>query len=326
MYSALITGVAGQDAFYLYHALLKLYPGVYLTGLYRGQDETRLAALQTAFPDMEIVRGDLTDERSLRTVIEEHGPDVIFNLAGVTSVPLSLKMPRTTYEINTQGVLNLLAAVKDIAPETKVFQASTSEMFGNSPDVVNPLCESSYMLPTSPYGISKLAAHLIVREYRKSYGIHASCAISFNHESVRRPPIFVTRKVTKAAARIALGLQSTLDLGNLDAHRDWGFAGDYVMAFIRMMEQASPDDYVIGTGRAHSIRDLVRVAFEAVGISDYDKYVKITEAHKRPEDNNYLCADPTKAREILGWEATTTFEEMITEMVKNDLQIEGQYK
>jgi len=318
---ALVTGIAGQDAFYLQKELLER--GYEVLGLYRGQDEDRLDKfLLSEMPEVEFVRGDVSDSHAVNAIIKNQRPDWVFNMAGVTNVPVSLQSPYVTFRVNTEGVLNLLEAIKTFSPSTRMVQASTSEMYGNA-NSSGGFVETDLMIPTSPYGISKLAAHLLCRNYRVSYGLHVSCAISFNHESPRRPPIFVTRKVTQAVARIIAEKQDYLVLGNMAAQRDWGFAGDYVKAFIGMAEADSPDDYVIGTGVVHSVEDLVAAAFAVVGVSNWRDFIRMSPDNLRPEDNDYLCADPTKAKVVLGWKSVTTFEELVTMMVTADLRREG---
>lgn len=302
---ALITGCAGQDGYYLAQAL----EGE-VFGLYRGQDEHRLSGLSAELPHVTWIRGDVTDPMSMQTVVSEVQPDWVFNLAAASFVGLSWAMPRIHMETNCLGVLNLLEAVKRHAPEAHVIQASTSEMFGNTGGILN---EESRMSPASPYGVSKLAAHELCRVYRESYGMHVSCAISFNHESPRRPPIFVTRKVTQAAAR-----GEPVSLGTLDTFRDWGFAGDYAQAYILMAKADEPDDYVIGTGQAHSIRELAEHAYGRVGM-EWQDYVQVS-GNPRPNEVDYLCANPAKIN-ALGWQARTSFEELVGMMVDTDREV-----
>ena len=322
---ALITGIAGQDGYYLQKRLLMdtAAKAFQVFGLYRGQDEPRLEKLQEEMPEVVFLRGDITDATSVNTIVDHVQPDVIFNLAGVTNVGMSFQLPHLTFKVNTEGVVNLLEAIKLKQPDCRFFQASTSEIFGNAEDPSQSRHEESATFPTSPYGISKLAAHLICRNYRASYDMHISTGISFNHESPRRPPLFVTRKVTQGAARIAAGKIDHIELGNFDAHRDWGYAADFADAFVRIALADEPGDYVLGTGIAHSIEDLVTLAFKAVGIDNWEPYVHSSARHHRPEDTNYLLADPSKAKHQLDWEATTTFEELISMMVKADLEREG---
>jgi GDPmannose 4,6-dehydratase len=315
----LLTGIAGQDGFFMQKLLQALYPEAQIVGLYRGQDEERLCQLITRMPAVDFVRGDITDAHAMNEIIGLYRPHTIFNFAGITSVPVATRSPYLTHQVNTQGVVNLLEAIRLHSPDSRLFQASTSEMYGNAGSSGTALAETDRMVPTSPYGISKLAAHLICRQYRESHGMHVSCAISFNHESEIRPEIFVTRKVTKAAASIAAGTQDRLYMGNLGAQRDWGYAGDYVEAFLAMTVQDQPDDYVIGTGKAHSIRDLLELAFDIAGLGDWESYVVIDDRHLRPEDNTYLRANPEKAHQVLGWQAETTFEELIRLMVEHDM-------
>ena len=321
-HTVVLTGAAGQDAFYLQQELVTKFPDIEILGLYRGQDEERLQKLTKEMPAVTFVRGDITDAASMNSLIENYQPFAVFNLAGVTSIPIALSAPYLTYKVNTEGVINILEAIRRHSPSTRLFQASTSEMYGNATDS-SALDEQSRMVPTSPYGISKLMAHLACRTYRVSYGLHVSCAISFNHESPgHRPPIFVTRKVTQAAARIAAGKQQVLEMGNLAACRDWGFAGDYVKAFIKMVYADIADDYVVGTGKAHSVEDLVATAFSMADIDNWKDYVVVADSNLRPEDNNYLRANPLKIQQKLGWRAETTFEDLIKMMVVHDLELE----
>ena len=310
----LITGATGQDGYYL-SKTLSLEHDVW--GLYRGQEEARLAALRQELPLVEWVRGDITDAGSVSHAIWEIRPDWIFNLAAASFVGLSWQMARLYMETDAGGVLNVLEAARQHVPQAHILQASTSEMFGSSS---TPLSETSPMLPKSPYGVAKLAAHHLCRVYRESYGMHISCAISFNHESPRRPPIFVTRKVTQAVAAIAAGHQDSLTLTTLDSWRDWGHAEDYMRAYILMAQAEEPDDYVVATGVTHSISELVGTAFRAAGISDWSNCLRVDETQRRPNELVRLDADPSRIRSGLGWEAQVSFEELIREMVAHDME------
>ena len=300
--NALVTGGAGQDGFYLCHALHR--EGHEVHGLYRGQGEDRLSLLEAEMPFVRWHRGDMTDSASLVSVVRQVQPDLIFNLAACSYVGLSWQMPKLYMETNTIGVLNLLEAAKHT--NAHIVQASTSEMYGNSSEMLN---EDSPMVPQSPYGVSKLAAHRLCQVYRESYGMHVSCAISFNHESPRRPPVFVSRKVTQAAAR-----GNPVSLGNIAIERDWGFAGDYVEAYIAMAQAPEADDYVVATGKSHSLHELVETAYYIAGTQ-----LKIyTETSDRAAEVWSLRANPSKIERKLGWKARTSFKELIEMMVEAD--------
>lgn len=303
--NALVTGAVGQDGFYLCHLLMDRGYTVY--GLYRGQDEVRLEQTKREYDGVNWVRGDVTDASSMSSVVADVRPDLVFNMAGLSFVGLSWQMPQLYMQTNAIGFLNVLEACRHHAKDAHIVQASTSEMYGNANS--GPMSERSPMVPVSPYGVSKLAAHRLCSVYRESYGMHVSGAISFNHESPRRPPIFVTRKVTQAAAR---GLPVVL--GNLDARRDWGFSGDFAEAYLLMAEAKSPDDYVVGTGETHSIRDLCALAYGA----DYESYVTTSTEYTRPNELAYLEASPLKIARALGWKPKTDFTTLIKMMVECD--------
>lgn len=306
---AFVTGAGGQDGFYLSQALNR--EGHEVHGLYRGQGEDRLALLEGEMPFVEWHRGDMTDSSSLATILARTKPELIFNLAAASYVGLSWQMPKLYMETNAIGVLNLLEAAKHTVPAAHIVQASTSEMYGNSNAVLD---EESPMVPQSPYGVSKLAAHRLCQVYRTSYGMHVSCAISFNHESPRRPPVFVSRKVTQAAAK-----GKPVTLGNLAIERDWGFAGDYVEAYIAMAMAPIADDYVVATGESHTLRELVEVAYARTGNQVRGPDLPIyTEDSDRAAEVWSLRADPSKIERKLGWKATTSFAELITMMVDAD--------
>jgi len=306
-----VTGATGQDGAYLAELLSERGDEVW--GLYRGQEESRLNGLRNG--PVKWVRGDVTDSASIQDAVQQIKPDYVFNLAAASYVGLSWQMPKLYMETNCGGVLNVLEAVRRFAPEAHVIQASTSEMYGNEGGAHN---ENSKMIPASPYGVSKLAAHHLCRIYRESYEMRVSCAISFNHESPRRPPIFVSRKVAQAAARIRAGHDETLTLGNLNIWRDWGFAGDFVEAYALMAEQNKGDDYVVATGVAHSLSELVRVAFKHAGV---ESRVEVRPGD-RPVDVYSLCGDPRKIEKKLGWRAKTSFDSLIKMMVESDLEKE----
>lgn len=318
MSTALITGIAGQDGYYLAREMQQA--GYDVVGVYHGQDEHRLARLMQELPFVHFERGDVTDPESMNACIRTAQPDAVFNLAARSFVGISWQMPRAYMDTNCGGLINVLEAVRRYAPKAHVIQASTSEMFGNVTDERWPkLNENSPMEPVSPYGVSKLAAHRLCGVYRESYGMRVTSAISFNHESPRRPPLFVTRKVTMAAARIAAGLQDKLVMGNLGASRDWGYAADFMRAYRLMAEAEKADDYVVGTGERRRIVDLLHAAFAAAGVPDWRKYVETSDEFARPNDLIHLEADASKLRARFGWAPSVTFEEMVQDMVMADM-------
>lgn len=306
---AFITGATGQDGFYLAKELRE--HGYDVFGLYQGQDEKRLASLSAELPYVAWIRGDVTDPTSMDYAVQDSKPDVVFNLAARSFVGTSWQMPRAYMDTNCGGLINVLEAVRRYAPEAHVVQASTSEMFGN---VGGLLSEESPMKPVSPYGVSKLAAHRMCAVYRESYGMKVTSAISFNHESPRRPPLFVTRKVTMAAARFHAGQPHGLTLGNTQARRDWGHAADYMRAYRLMAEQNNGDDFVVATGRTHSIADLVCAAFGSAIVE-----IGRDQSLMRPNELNTLTGHSGKLRTLLGWIPEHTFEDLIEEMVQADM-------
>lgn len=316
---ALITGITGQDGLYLSELLLS--KGYEVFGLVRGQNNPKLEVLKQVAPEVHVLTGDLTDVSSLVRILAVAQPDEIYNLGAVSFVAYSWENAALTTDVTGKGVLNILEATRlyagDNIDRVRFYQASSSEMFGKVQDV--PQRESTLLWPRSPYGVAKVFGHYMTINYRESYGMHASSGILFNHESPRRGPEFVTRKVTRAAARIKLGLQESVTLGNLDAQRDWGFAGDYVEAMWRMLQQPVADDYVIATGETHSIRDLLNAAFRAVGIEDWHPYVRQDPRFMRPAEVDLLIGDATKAREVLGWKPAVGFTELVQLMVDADL-------
>jgi GDPmannose 4,6-dehydratase len=311
---ALITGITGQDGSYL--AELLLAKGYQVAGVVRRTSHHSYERIEHLIDRMEIVAADLLDQHSLTQVIKETQPDEVYNLAAQSYVPTSWTQPVLTGEFTALGVTRILEAIRLAHPAARFYQASSSEMFGRVRET--PQSETTSFYPRSPYGVAKVYGHWITVNYRESYGIYAVSGILFNHESPRRGIEFVTRKVTDAAARIKLGLAGELRLGNLEARRDWGFAGDYVDAMWRMLQQAEPKDYVIGTGVTHSVRDLVQAAFGHVGL-DYEKYVKVDPRFIRPAEVDLLLADPSRARAELGWEPKVGFEELVAMMVDADL-------
>ena len=321
--TALITGVTGQDGWYL--AELLLAKGYRVYGMVRGQNNPKEPGLRCDFPDLHILHGDLLDVSSLVAAVNVARPDEVYNLGAVTFVAYSWKNPRLTFDVTGGGVLNMLEAVKlyqEASGKTvRYYQASSAEMFGKAHEI--PLRETSPFHPRSPYGAAKAYGHYMTVNYRESYGIHASSAMLFNHESPRRGTEFVTRRITQAVARIALGLQDCILLGNLEAERDWGFAGDYVEAMHLMLQQDTPDDYVIATGEAHSVADFLDLAFEVVGIRDWSRYVKVAAAQMRPADVEVLVGDAAKANAVLGWKPRLAFDELVRMMVESDIRAQS---
>ncbi|MFT4028596.1 MAG: GDP-mannose 4,6-dehydratase [Protaetiibacter sp.] len=316
---ALITGITGQDGLYL--AELLLGKGYEVYGLIRGQNNPKLELVQRTVPEVKLLTGDLTDMSSLIRALNAAQPDEVYNLGAISFVAYSWENAALTSDVTGKGVLNILEATRlyagDDLSKVRFYQASSSEMFGKVQAV--PQSESTLLWPRSPYGVAKVFGHYMTINYRESYGMHASSGILFNHESPRRGPEFVTRKVTQAVARISLGLQDSLTLGNLDAKRDWGFAGDYVDAMWRMLQQPEGDDYVVATGQTQSIERLLDVAFGVVGIDDWAPYVKQDPRFMRPAEVDLLIGDPSKAKEVLGWEPKVGFEQLVRMMVENDL-------
>jgi GDPmannose 4,6-dehydratase len=312
---AVITGITGQDGSYLAELLLE--KGYEVTGVIRRLSQPNFERIEHLLDRVTLRPADLLDEMSLTRVIEDVEPDEFYNLAAMSFVPASWDQPLLTGEFNAQGVTRVLEAIRRVNPKIKFYQASSSEMFGKVREV--PQTELTPFYPRSPYGVSKVFGHYITVNYRESYSLFACNGILFNHESPRRGFEFVTRKVTHAVARIKLGLQDKLFLGNLEAHRDWGFAGDYVRAMWLMLQQATPDDYVVATGTAHSVKDLVRVAFSHVGL-DWQQFVQIDPNLLRPAEVDHLIGSAAKARNILGWEPSVTFEGLVGMMVDADVQ------
>ncbi len=316
---ALITGITGQDGLYL--AELLIGKGYEVYGLIRGQNNPKYELVSTVVPEVKLLTGDLTDLSSLVRAFSVAQPDEVYNLGAISFVAYSWENASLTSDVTGKGVLNVLEATRlyagDDLSRVKFYQASSSEMFGKVQAV--PQSESTLLWPRSPYGVAKVFGHYMTINYRESYGMHASSGILFNHESPRRGPEFVTRKVSQAVARIKLGTQSELVLGNLDAKRDWGFAGDYVDAMWRMLQQPAGDDYVVATGETHSIAELLEAAFAAVGIDDWQPYVRQDPRFMRPAEVDLLIGDAGKARTVLGWEPKVSFRELVSMMVENDL-------
>jgi GDPmannose 4,6-dehydratase len=316
MKTALITGITGQDGSYLAEYLLSL--GYRVVGMLRRSSTLNFERIAHIQDDIVLETGDLLDEASLLAVLRRWQPDEVYNLAAQSFVQTSFSQPVLTGETTALGVTRLLDAIRATNPEARFYQASTSEMFGKVVEV--PQRETTPFYPRSPYGVAKVYGHWITVNYRESYGMHASSGILFNHESPRRGLEFVTRKVTYGVARIVHGLQQELRLGNLDAQRDWGFAGDYVRAMWLMLQQPEPGDYVIATGTTHSVRELCERAFAAVDL-DWERYVRIDDRFIRPAEVDLLVGDPTRARERLGWEPTVGFDELVEMMVRADLEL-----
>jgi GDPmannose 4,6-dehydratase len=312
---ALITGITGQDGSYLAEFLLA--KGYEVIGVVRRTSHHSYERIDHLIPRVRIDPADLLDQHSLTTVLREVQPDEVYNLAAQSFVPTSFTQPVLTGEFTALGVTRILEAVRLACPAARFYQASSSEMFGKVR--ATPQNEDTPFHPRSPYGVAKLYAHWITVNYRESYGMHAVSGILFNHESPRRGIEFVTRKVTDGVARIATGRATELRLGNLDAQRDWGFAGDYVDAMWRMLQRDDPTDYVIGTGETHRVADLVRIAFERVGL-DWRQYVVTDPRFHRPAEVDLLLADPTRARVDLGWTPATSFTDLVHMMVDADLE------
>ena len=312
---ALITGITGQDGSYL--AELLLDKGYEVYGLTRRLSMANYWRIEHLLDRVTLIPGDLLDQLSIIRVLDRIRPHELYNLAAMSFVPASWDQPMLTGEFNAQGVTRVLEAVRHVDPSIRIYQASSSEMFGKVREV--PQRESTPFYPRSPYGVSKVFAHYITVNYRESYNLFAVSGILFNHESPRRGLEFVTRKVTDGVSRIKLGLASSLSLGNLDAHRDWGFAGDYVRAMWLMLQQAQPDDYVIATGEAHSVQELVEIAFGHVGL-DWRQHVKLDPALIRPAEVDHLIGDASKASTELGWQPSVTFDGLVRMMVDADVK------
>ena len=328
MPTALITGITGQDGSYLAEHLLSQGYTVY--GLIRGQNNPKRQVVESILPDVEIELGDLLDQTSLISAVQKIQPDEVYNLAAISFVPLSWNQPELTGEITGLGVLRMLEAIRIVTAASpsrtasgggiKFYQASSSEMFGMVTET--PQNENTGFRPRSPYGVAKVYGHYITVNYRESYGIFACSGILFNHESPRRGPEFVTRKITQGAVRIKLGKQKELLLGSLDSERDWGFAGDYTRAMHMMLQHPEADDYVIGSGECHRISEFAELAFRHLGL-DWRDYVRSDPKFIRPAEVEHLCADATKAHQKLGWQPTVDFKGLVEMMVESDLKLES---
>lgn len=315
MPTALITGITGQDGSYLAELLLK--KGYRVVGVARRSSTVTYERINHLLDDILVVQGDLHDQGSLLSLLEEYEPAEVYNLAAQSFVPTSWNQPALTGDITALGVTRMLEAIRFVNPKIRFYQASSSEMFGKVVEV--PQRETTPFYPRSPYGVAKVYGHWITVNYRESFNIFAASGILFNHESPRRGLEFVTRKISDGVARIKLGLSKELRLGNLEAQRDWGFAGDYVEAMWRMLQQDTPDTYVIGTGETHSVREFCEIAFGHVGL-DYRDFVVQDERFYRPAEVDLLISDPSKARAQLGWEPSVSFKQLVTMMVDADLE------
>lgn len=314
MSTAIITGITGQDGSYLAELLLK--KGYRVIGVARRSSTVNYERIQHLLDDMTVVQGDLQDQGSLLSLLEEYEPSEVYNLAAQSFVPTSWNQPALTGDVTALGVTRMLEAIRFVNPKIRFYQASSSEMFGKVLEV--PQKETTPFYPRSPYGVAKVYGHWITINYRESFDIFATSGILFNHESPRRGLEFVTRKITDAVAKIKLGKAKELRLGNLESQRDWGFAGDYVHAMWLMLQQEQPDNYVIGMGETHSVREFCEIAFSHVGL-DYKDFVVVDERFYRPAEVDLLISDPTKARTQLKWEPAVTFKELVTMMVDGDM-------
>jgi GDPmannose 4,6-dehydratase len=317
--SALITGITGQDGSYLAEFLLTKGYKVY--GLTRRTSTINFERIKHIEGKVTLLQGDLLDQSSLAMAVMDAKPDEVYNLAAQSFVQTSWNQPVLTGEFTAIGVTRMLEAIRHTNPNVRFYQASSSEMFGKVTET--PQKETTRFYPRSPYGVAKVYGHYITLNYRESYDMFACSGILFNHESPRRGLEFVTRKISNAVARIHLGKQDKIELGNLDARRDWGFAGDYVEAMWLMLQQDKPDDYVISTGETHSVHEFLELAFNEVGITDWQKHVVSDQpAFMRPAEVDYLIGDHSKAKDVLGWSPKTSFKELVTMMVKSDIEME----
>ncbi len=323
--TALITGITGQDGYHL--AELLNSKGYEVYGIIRGQQNPKRQRLEEEQPYIKLIEADLVDQSSLVRAIEISKPDEVYNLGAISHVGYSFKTPQLVADVTAKGVLNILEAIRQTggAKTIRFYQASTSEMFGGL-DYNRPgkgYDEDALFHPRSPYGVAKLYGHWITKNYRESYDMHASCGILFNHEGERRGVEFVTRKISNAVARIHLGKQDHIELGNLEPKRDWGYAGDYVEGMWRMLQQDKPDDFVLATGETHSIGEFLELAFKEIGIDDWKPYVKENPAYMRPSEVDILLGNPEKAERVLGWKRQVDFEGLVKLMVQNDIGLES---
>lgn len=315
MPTALITGITGQDGSYL--AELLLAKGYRVVGMVRRSSTVTYERIHHLLDDITVIQGDVTDQGSLLSIFEDHEPTEVYNLAAQSFVPVSWNQPALTGDVTAIGVTRMLEAIRFVNPRIKFYQASSSEMFGKVLEV--PQRETTPFYPRSPYGVAKVYGHWISVNYRESFGMFAVSGILFNHESPRRGLEFVTRKISHSVARIKLGLAKELRLGNLESRRDWGFAGDYVNAMWMMLQQETPDDFVIGTGETHSVREFCEEAFCHVGL-DYKEFVVQDERFYRPAEVDLLVSNPGKARQVLGWEPSVNFKQLVKVMVDADME------
>jgi GDPmannose 4,6-dehydratase len=315
MPTALITGITGQDGSYL--AELLLSKGYRVIGVARRSSTVTNERIEHLLDNITVVQGDLHDQGSLLALVEEYKPTEVYNLAAQSFVPTSWNQPALTGEITALGVTRILEAIRFVNPKIRFYQASSSEMFGKVVEV--PQSETTAFYPRSPYGVAKVYGHWITVNYRESFNLFATSGILFNHESPRRGLEFVTRKISYGVARIKFGFANELRLGNLESQRDWGFAGDYVEAMWRMLQHDRPDNFVVGTGETHSVREFCEIAFSHVGL-DYNDYVVQDERFYRPAEVDLLISNPSKARSVLGWEPAVGFKELVTMMVDSDLK------
>jgi GDPmannose 4,6-dehydratase len=315
MKTALITGVGGQDGSYLSEFLLG--KGYRVVGTVPDGDPVNIDRIRHLLDRIVIVQDDLLDQERVETVFHDYRPDEVYNFAANSVLAASFEQPILATMVLAMGVTRILEAIRKFTPEARFFQASSSEIFGKPAEV--PQSETTPFHPRNPYGVSKVYSHLMTMTYRENYNLYACSGILYNHESPRRSPEFVTRKITHAAARIKLGLARELRLGNLDSRRDWGFAGDYVRAMWLMLQQPHPDDYVLATGETHSVRDLCEEAFTHLGL-DYSEYVVKEEENFRPPETAQLVGNPAKARRVLGWERKVSFRDLVRMMVDADLE------
>ena len=317
MKKALITGINGMDGSHLADFLLT--KGYEVFGMERRTSYPNRLNTKHLEGKITFINGDLTDQNSLRRCLVKSNPHEVYNLAAQSFVGESWNTPEQTGDVTALGALRMLEAIREYGKDVKYYQASTSEMFGRM--VENPAKETTPFYPRSPYGVAKLYGHWITKNYRESYDMFNVSGILFNHESERRGIEFVTRKITDGVAKIHLGLEDYITLGNLDSRRDWGYSPDYVKSMWMMLQQDKPDDYVIATGEEHTIREFLEIAFKCIDIDDWEKYVLQDERYMRPAEVAVLCGDSSKAREVLGWEPETSFERMIINMITNDIEL-----
>lgn len=325
MKTALITGITGQDGHHLTKFLLQ--KNYRVIGVVNGQRNSRQESFVELFPEVELLQGDLTDFSSLLNIVDLAQPNEIYNLGAISFVGLSFKQPELTANVTGLGMLRLLEAVRKIdkSNSIRIYQASSSEMFGKVRET--PQTELTPFYPRSPYGVAKTFAHYSCVNYREAYGMHISSGILFNHEGEYRGHEFVTRKITSNIAKIKLGIQDSFTLGDLSPQRDWGYAGDYVEAMWKMTQQEKPDDFVIATGQTRTVRDFIVAALEAAGLEpDVEKYVSYDQAMKRPSEVDLLVGDASKAKNVLGWEPATSFNQLVSLMVENDLILEANHR